>query len=134
MCLEALAIANARKGWHWYQRNTNQVYHSTEPKSHKNDQTGKVSPIQTYLYNRSKWQWKPNPTIVISKFCSPSRTIIACHWRDIRQKSIFTMFENVYIFCHILKMGSPLPFGWRLAWVVPLKTTHPKIIGMLASF
>jgi hypothetical protein len=31
-------------------------------------------------------------------------------------------------------MGSPLPFGGRLFWVVPLKTTHPKIIGMLVSF
>jgi len=71
---------------------------------------------------------------VISEYCSFSKTITTCHWGDIKQKSVFTMFENVTKFCHIFKMGSPLPFGWRHTWVVPLQTTHPNITRMLVSF
>jgi hypothetical protein len=67
----------------------------------------------------------------ILDYCSLSKIIVARHWRDIRQKSVFAMFENVLFFYLILKIGSPLPFGWRLTWVVPLKTTH--LVGFISS-
>jgi len=39
------------------------------------------------------------------------------------------MFKIFVIFLQY--MGSPLPFGWSHTWVVPLKTTHPKITGII---
>jgi hypothetical protein len=60
---------------------------------------------------------------LILDYCNLSRIIVTCHWRDIRQKLVFAMFENVYKFFHIFKMF-PTTI-WVKAYLGGTTRNHP---------